>query len=315
MLLRLLSRFFCALPLPWAMAVGTGLGRLWYFVLPIRRATALRHVAWALGPQVSPRRRRQIVRRSFENLVKFVIEGLRSRKLTAATSAQWVARENFAEMDALLARGKGVVAVTAHLGNFDLLGTSQTLRGYRISAILKDIAWRPAAQFWARARASTGLGHIAPRGSRQAIAAALGRNEIVAFLVDQHMAPYRGVVCQFFGRLAATTPAPVRFAMQTGAAILPLFIVRTAVPGHHVIRMLPEFVLQFPHADDAAANLRHNTQRLSDLVEDWVRAYPEQWLWVHRRWKVHERPRGWAIPADLAHLAAMGDDSRGRTTP
>ena len=305
MLLRLLSRFFCLLPLPWAMAVGTGIGRLWFFALPIRRATALRQVAWALGPKITPQRRRQIVRRSFENLVKFVIEGLRTPLWTQATSAQWVARKNFAEVDALLTRGKGVVAVTAHLGNFDLLGTSQTLRGYRISAILKDIGWAPAAAFWAQARASTGLGHIAPRGSRDAIVAALGRNEIVAFLVDQHLPPYRSVLCQFFGRLAATTPAPVRFAMQTGAPILPLFIVRAGLPGHHVIHMLPEFLLQFPHAD-AAANLAHNTQRLNDLVEAWVRAYPEQWLWVHRRWRAHERPQGWAIPSHLAHLARAG---------
>lgn len=305
MLLRLLSRFFCALPLPWAMALGTALGRLWFYVLPVRRAVALRQVGWALGPQVGARERRRIVRTSFENLVKFVIEGLRTPILTAATSAQWVARENFAEMDRLLARGKGVVAVTAHVGNFDWLGTSQTVRGYRISAILKDIGWAQAARFWAQARRSTGLGHIAPRGSRDAIVAALGRNEIVAFLIDQHLAPYRSVVCQFFGRLAATTPAPVRFAMQTGAPILPLLILRTGKPGHHVIRMLPEFELQHPY-DDAAANLQHNTQRLSDLVEGWVRAYPEQWLWVHRRWKVHERPQGYAVPEHLVHLLAEG---------
>jgi KDO2-lipid IV(A) lauroyltransferase len=301
MILGTISWLIRCLPLPWAMALATLLGRIWYYGIPIRRKVALRHVACALGPAISPARRRQIVRRSFENLVKFAVEGLRSPSLNAQVSQQTVRRENFAEMDRLLAGGKGVVAVTAHIGNFELLGTSQTVRGYRINAILKDIANPAVARFWSWARRRTGLGHIAPRASKDAIVAALGRNEIVAFLIDQHMAPYRSIVCTFFGMLAATTYAPVRFAMQTGAPILPLFIVREGKPGHHVIRMLPEFVLTFPHAT-AEENVAHNTQRLNQLVEQWVRAYPEQWLWVHKRWKVQDNPQGWVIAPHLSHL-------------
>jgi KDO2-lipid IV(A) lauroyltransferase len=294
----LLSRLFCALPLRWGMAVGTALGWLWYHVLPVRRSLAHRQVRRALGPGVGRKQARRIVRASFVNLAQMAIEGLRNPGLTARWSEQHVRRVDFHHLDGLLARGKGVIAVSIHMGNFEFLGTTQTVRGYRINAIFKDIGAACVAQFWRASRVRSGLGQIPPRKARGLIEQALGRNEVVAFLIDQHLAPYRSVVCSFFGMPAATTCAPVRFALQTGAPIMPLFITREGPPGHHVIRIMPEFVLQFPYGD-AAANLGHNTQRLNDLVEGWVRAYPEQWLWAHRRWKVRDRMAAYTLGAHL----------------
>lgn len=298
LIIGLLSRLFCALPLGWGMAVGTALGWLWYHVLPVRRALAHRQVQDALGPGVTRARRRHIVRASFVNLTQMAIEGLRNPVLNAALSRRTVERVDFHILDALLARGRGVIAVSAHMGNFELLGTSQTVRGYAINAIFKDIGAKSVAQFWRRSRQRSGLGQIPPRNARGLIAEALGRNEVVAFLIDQHLAPYRSIVCTFFGMPAATTPAPVRFALQTGAPIMPLFIARTGRWGKHVVRVMPEFVLEFPYGDEAA-NLGHNTQRLNDLVEGWIRAYPEQWLWAHRRWKVRGRLEAYTLGGHL----------------
>lgn len=298
------SRAITALPLAWALALGKALGLLWYYVVPIRRATALANVRRALGPDVSPARQRQIVRRSLMNLGMYLVEGLRMPAMNAALSAELVDNATMTRVTELQRRGRGVIAVTAHVGHLDLIGTSQTVRGFKISALLKDIRWRPADRFWQRARRQAGLGPIRPRDSGFAIVRALRRNEVVAFPVDQHMPPHRAIVCTFFGQLAATSPAPVRLAMATGAPIMPVFIVRTAKAGHHEIHCEPEFVLETPYADDEA-NVRHNTQRLNRCIEAWIRAYPEQWWWVHRRWKVQDQPAGWDIPADLMHLAHM----------
>jgi KDO2-lipid IV(A) lauroyltransferase len=285
------------MPLGWAMAVARGIAWLWYYCVPIRRQVALDNVARALGPHTDAAQRRKIVRQSFINICMYAVEELRMPTMTPAESAERVSRENIEHIDALLARGRGVIAVTAHVGNFELLGSSQTIRGYRISAILKDIAWPSAQRFWRQVRCVTHLGQIAPRKSKHAIVAALARNEIVAFLVDQHMAKHRAIVCRFFGQWAATSPAPVRFAQATGAAILPLFITRTERPGYHVIHFGEEFVLETV-SSDPERNLRHNTQRLNDIIEGWIRAHPDQWLWMHKRWKVHDDPAGWNIPAD-----------------
>lgn len=300
-MLVLLSRLVRALPLSAAMALGRGFGLLWFYVVPLRRRVALDNVRRAFGPAIGRRRTRQIVRRSMVNACLYAVEGLRMPDLTAERSAQLVEPDGIERIDALLARGRGVVAVTAHLGNFDLLGTSQTVRGYPIYAILKDIRWRAGHAFWTQVREQTKLGRIAPRRSREVIVQRLRENNIVAFLVDQHVARHRAVVGSFFGHLAATTPAPVRFALQTGAPILPLYIVREGAAGHHRIYFGHEFVLEHPHADEAQ-NIWHNTERLNRLVEGWITAYPEQWLWMHRRWKVHDDPAGWPVPASLAHL-------------
>lgn len=296
-----LSRLLRKLPLGLAMRLAVALGWVWFYLVPVRRRVAQKNVRRALGAQLGARRVRQIVRRSMVHTCMYAIEGLRMPGLTPEVSQALVAREGIERIDALLARGKGVVAVTAHLGNFDLLGTSQTVRGYKIHAILKDIHWRQGQAFWTAVREATGLGRIAPRKSRLDILRRLADGDIVAFLVDQHMARHRAVVCSFFGQLAATTPAPVRFAMASGAPILPLFIVREGPLGHHRIHFGHEFVLEQPNAC-AEANVWHNTERLNRLVEGWIRAYPEQWLWMHKRFKVHDDPRGWPVPPQLSHL-------------
>jgi KDO2-lipid IV(A) lauroyltransferase len=300
-MLLLLSRLLRALPLRWAMALAQGLGYVWYYLLPIRRSVARRNVERVFGSRLSAPQKAKLVRRACINLCAYAIEGLRMPGMTPASSAHTVARRDMHHVDNLLTRGKGIIAVTAHLGNFDLLGTSQSVRGYPVHAIVKDIKWPPAQAFWQSLRQATKLGRVAPRRSRQTIIELLRRNQIVAFLIDQHLPPHRAIVCRFFDALAATTPAPVRLAFETGAPILPIFIVRSAVWGHHEVQAHPEFILETPHPE-LQDNIRHNTERLNRLLEEMILAYPDQWLWHHRRWKVQEAPQSWHIPEDLQPL-------------
>jgi len=112
------------------------------------------------------------------------------------------------------------------------------------------------------------------------------------------MARHRAIVCEFFGGLAATSPAPARFALETGATIIACHIERADDAGHHILKIEPPFVLETPY-QDFDANVRHNTERLNRMIEGWIRAVPEQWLWLHRRWKVDDDPTGWEIPPAL----------------
>ena len=296
-----LSRLLCALPHRVAIGLATPLGWLWFYLLPIRRRVALQGVDRVFGDSLSRAAKRRIVRRAFVQLCCYVIEGLRMPALTPKRSLQLVSRPHKHRIDALLARRRGVIAVTAHFGNYDFLGTSQAVLGYRVHAIVKEIRWPAAYAFMQRVRHATGLQTVAPRRSRNQIKEILRRGEIVAFLIDQHLPPHRAIVCEFFGQLAATTPAPVQLAFETGAPIMPMFMVRGESPGTHVAVMEPEFVLEEPFAD-REANVRHNTERLNRLLEGYIRAHPDHWLWLHRRWKVHDDPRGWKVPPRLQHL-------------
>lgn len=297
-ILKRISLFLQALPLSWALRIGRAIGLFWHDILPIRRQIARRNVERVFGTELSPRAQRRIVRRCFENLGMFGVEVFRLPHLTQAQSEMLVERRNWQILEEALQRGKGLIVVTAHMGNYDLAACSQAIRGVPINAIIKPIHWAPAHRFIFGTRERTGLKLIASRGSKDDIRAALQRGEIVVFIVDQHMLPHQGIVCEFFGQLASTTPAPTRFALETGAPIIPLWIYRKGHGGAHVLSIEPELVLETPY-EDRDANLRHNTERLNRRVESWIRQHPEQWLWLHRRWKVQDNPEGWNIPESL----------------
>lgn len=287
-MILLLSRLLRALPLAWAMAIARGLSLVWYYLIPVRRRVARDNVARIYGQRLSAARQRQIVRGSFANACMYAVESLRMPGLTPALSTQLVRRHNMATIDGLLARGRGLIAVTAHIGNFDLCGTAQAVRGYPLHAIVKDVHWPPAQRFVAAVRAATGMGTLPPRGARAQILQLLAANQIVAFVIDQHMAAHRAIDCTFMGLRAATTPAPVRFALATGAPVVPVVLVRDPRDGYHHLIVEDEFQLEAPYAA-AAANVQHNTQRLNEIVARWVHTWPEQWLWLHRRWKLQDR--------------------------
>ena len=307
------------LPLRWALAIGRIVGWMWYHLIPIRVGVARRNLRRVYGAALDAATERRILRGCLGHLGMYGVESLRLPSLTPSLARELVRREGFEHLDAALARGRGAIIVTAHLGNFDLLACSQALLGIPLAVIFKDISWRPAREFYAAVRRRTGIHFIAPRRSKEEIRAALARNEVVAFTVDQHMARHRAIVCEFFGQLAATSPAPARFAFETGATILTGHVERAAEPGSHVATIDPPFVLEAPY-DGLEDNIRHNTERLNRVIEGWIRAAPEQWLWLHRRFKVHDDPEGWDIPPALrarvlgaSEAGAGADDSAAKT--
>ena len=304
LILHLISSFLQALPLSWALKLGRGIGLFWHYVIPIRRKTARDNVARVFGTELSQCAQRRIVQRCFENLGMFGIEAFRLPSLTQAQSERFMERTNWHILEEAQQRGKGVIVVTGHMGNYDLAACSQASRGVQISAIVKKIHWAPAHRFVFGARERTGLHLIYGKGAGYHIRDALKRGEIVVLVIDQHMVSSRGIVCTFFGQLASTTPAPARFALESGAPIIPMWTYRKGRSGAHVLCIEPEVVMETPHGD-RDANIRHNTERLNRVIEGWVRQCPEQWLWLHRRWKVHDDPEGWSIPEDLRKAASL----------
>ena len=199
----------------------------------------------------------------------------------------------------------------AHFGSFDLFCCAHSVLHPPLHVVMKAIAWQSAQRFWLAVRQASGIVPIAPKRSKDEIRAVLRAGGTLAFPSDQHLAKHRAIVCQFFGQLAATTPAASRFAFETGAAIVPVVMFRRDDLGHHLFRYCPELVLESPHAD-LQDNIRHNTERLNRIIEGWIREDPSQWLWLHKRWKVHDDPTGWDIPRHLQHLVPGAPDTQAR---
>jgi KDO2-lipid IV(A) lauroyltransferase len=276
------------------------IGWLWYYVIPVRRRVALDNVRRALG--LSAPERRHIVRRCFEHQATMAVEALRMPRLTKERARALLTKEGWEPVWELLARGQGVILVASHLGNYDMTAACLGLTGEPLHAVVRQLGNPAVNAFVARNRQRAGYRTIPPRRSKEQIRATLAEPNLVALVVDQHMAAHRAIVCSFFGQYAATSPAPVRFALETGAPLYPLHMYRDPEkPGHHVARIGPRIELEMPH-DTLADNLWHNTERINRMFEEWIRDRPEEWLWMHKRWKVHDNPAGWPIRREVVDL-------------
>jgi KDO2-lipid IV(A) lauroyltransferase len=278
-------------------------GRLWFYFVPIRRDVVEENLRRAFGEALTRRQRRRLARRHFEQMGMYVLEVLRLPTLDRALSEEIVEHRNLEVLERALSEGRGVILAATHIDNVDLAGCSMSVRGLPICVVAKDISWGPVRSFVRAVRERTGVTLIPPRGSAERIKELLAENKVVTLIVDQHLRKRYAIVCTFFGMLASTSPAPARFALETGAPLVAGVMFREGQSGKHVCRFEESFKLEEPF-EDHQANIRHNTQRLNDLFEGWAREHPEQWWWMHRRWKVQDRPEKWEIPEDLRHLVS-----------
>ena len=252
----------------------------------------------ALGNELSEKERKKIIRRFFSNFCMSLIETLRIPHMTLAENEQLVKIEGWEHIEKALERGKGIILFATHIDNVDLGGCSMAMRGAPISVVAKTMG-KSAEQFIRSVREHTGVILIPPKNSKHYIRELLAKNKIVTIVADQHLSKRRAIACQFFGQWASTTTAPSRFAFETDAAIIPAVINRQGKTRYHQVRVSPAFEQERPY-NDMDMNIRHNTERLNRIIEQWIREAPDQWWWVHKRWKAQDDPEGWDIPQDYS---------------
>ena len=295
-MLSLFSRFISFLPLSATLALGRFLGFIWYYIIPIRKKVAMDNIRRALGNEISEKEQKKIIRRLFSNFCMSIIEILRIPHMSLTENEKLVKIEGWEHMEKALERGKGVILIATHIDNVDLGGCSLAMRGAPIAVVAKKMG-KSAEQFITSVRKNTGVTLIPPKNSKNYIRELLAENKIVTIVADQHLSKRHGIACKFFGQWASTTTAPSRFAFETDAAIIPAVINRQGKAGCHQARVCPAFEQETPY-NDMDMNIRHNTERLNRIIEQWIREAPDQWWWVHRRWKVQDNPEGWDIPQD-----------------
>lgn len=293
---RLLSWLFCALPERWAAGLGAGLGFLAGSVLRLRRGRAALHLRRA-GVGQGERERAAILRGMYRHLGLCLAEFLRLRTWTPQRIADRITLEHFDRLRAAIAAGKGAIVVTAHFGNWDLLACLSALLGVPLHVVTRELKGRAVNGAWMRAREATGLRLHPAAGSAGALLAALRAGEVVAFVIDQHMPGKLGVEVPFFGRAAATTDAPAVLAARTGAPVFPAFLFREGFERHRLFVGEAIGLCEGPRKEAA----RQSTALFSLAVEAAVRERPEQWIWMHRRWKLADR-----LEAEAARRDAGG---------
>jgi KDO2-lipid IV(A) lauroyltransferase len=281
LLVDVLVRGAARLPPGAARRLGAGLGTLAYWLLPGRRRIALTNLALAFGTSLDPRQRATLARANFRHLGITGLECCRLFVGAADALLDHVEVEGTEHVRVALAQGRGVFYLTAHFGNWELLAAAHRRAGGALSVVVRPLDNPFLEALLARGRQRSGVRLIPKRAAVPGVRAALARGDCVGILLDQDGGP-AGVPVPFFGRPASTSRSLAVLALKTGAPVIPAFIRRLPTGGH---RITLEPVVPLSVSGDREADVAACTARFTAVIERHVRAHPEQWFWVHRRWK------------------------------
>ena len=281
-LLASLARVFAWLPAPAAYALGSGAGRLAFRLDRRHRTITKENLARAFPREYSPGEIETLARAVFENLGRTAVDVARSDTLMGDADAVQI--DGLDRLQEARRRGSGILMITAHLGPWELLPLIAALRYEPIHVVARPLDNPRLDDLLTALRERGGNRVIRKRDAVQAILQVLRRGETVGILIDQHISEKEGMAVPFFGRPASTTFAPALIAMRSGAAVLPVGIVRE---GRGRYRVLIADEVPVRKSGDLKADLVQNTARFTAAIEAFVRMHPDQWFWVHRRWKTH----------------------------
>ncbi len=275
--------------LPRALAFGLcrAMAALGYVCAARLRRVAYFNLKLAL-PQTPKKERRRIVRGVFQNLARLLAEFSQFPKLNAQNIEQRVIYDGFENYAEAEKRGKGILILTGHFGAWELSSFAHSVYGHPMKFLVRPLDNGRVDDLVMAYRQLSGNQGIAKRNSTREIIRSLRQNEVIGILFDQNATPEEGVFADFFGLPACTTAGVATLAMRTGAAVVPGFLIWDARLKKHRLRFEPAVKLE--ETGDFQADVLRNTAEFNRILEEKVRAFPEQWLWVHRRWKT--RPPG-----------------------
>ncbi len=277
------------LPLSLALRLGE-LGALLAYVLDVpHRRIGMKNLAIAF-PERSLRARRRILRGSFLNLGRMAAELAHLPRFSDRQLQDMVrfADEAWWREASGWERSTGVLVLSGHFGNWELLVYAHGKRGHPVHMVHRAIA-NPLVDRWlAELRRRAGTRMIRKSAGAGGVLQALHERGLLVLPIDQNSTRGLGVFVDFFGLPASTNSGMARIALRSDAPIVPAFIVREGRSARHQVHVLP--ILQVERTGDPVEDVRRNTQRFTRVFEEMVRRHPEQWLWMHKRWKT--RPPG-----------------------
>jgi KDO2-lipid IV(A) lauroyltransferase len=274
------------------------------WLLGIRRKAVLDNLRLAF-PEKTEAERREIARRTYRNLGLMIPDFVRVPFLRPEELERIFVYEGWERFQEAIARGKGVIACTGHFGNFEVLAAAHTLRGTPVTMISRQMGKSGANDLWRALRRRSGVEDlVVTKGSTLAAAVrAIKAGRFLGYVIDQNQPLRHAIFPTFFGVPAATAPTPAVLAMRSGAAVV--FVLSWPLgDGRH--KVVFEGPLEPPQTGDRERDALAFMQDLNDRLERYVRAHPEQWYWLHRRWKT--RPP--AVPAPAAGELTQTDAAR-----
>jgi KDO2-lipid IV(A) lauroyltransferase len=251
------------------------------------RRVGARNLEMAL-PELSSKAREKILRRVYIHLGWQLVEFCRMTRYTPENTRDWMRTEGLEHCRAAQARGKGVLILTGHLGAWELSSFYHSLMGYPMGMVIRRLDNRRLDEYVNGIRGLHGNFVLSKDDFGRGLLKAMHSGQTVGILMDTNMTPPQGEFVKFFSIDACTGTGLAHVARQTGAAVLPGFMLWEPGERRYVLHFGPE--VEIPHTADRAADILEGTERCTAVLESWIRRYPDQWLWIHRRWKT--RPAG-----------------------
>ena len=273
------------LPIKCLYSFGERLSQFILTVLKKRRDISMGNLRLAFGKEKTEEEIYEIYRSTIRNIGRGGMEIIAYPRFCDGYFNDRISIHGKENLDEALKRGKGVIAVSAHFGNFPLLGTKIASLGHPISIILRHPHLRGLAQYFEDQLNLSGVEPIPDKPRKSCVTKALKclqGNEILLLLMDINAGSGGCVYVDFFGWMVPTFKGPIVLAMRTGAAVLPVFIVRETGDRHRIIIDPP---VDLDLTGDKDKDIFTNLSRLSKIVESYIREYPDQWWWIHRRWR------------------------------
>jgi len=279
--LRIFTVINGSFSLRWSYTLGGLLGSFACAVIPQQRKISVESLGIAF-PGMPVEERKNITRNFFIFMAQSAFELLYVLRHTEKLKNVKIEGKN--NLDKALQAGSGVILITAHIGNFPLMSVKLASEGYKINFVTRPMRDEKAGDYLFNLRENAGVKSIFSYPRKECVAGiikALRNNEIVIMQMDQNFGS-GGVWVKFFGKLAATPVGSITLGLRTGAKLVPAYIYRESF-SRHCIKIMPEVPLV--ETENKDETVLKNAITFSRIIEGWIKEYPEQWGWIHRRWK------------------------------
>ncbi len=233
-------------------------------------------------PDLNPRERSRVVNGVFESISRMLVALAQFPLIDASNVSQWIGYEGFEHYTKAKQAGRGVLIVTAHLGNWELSAFAHALMTEPMHVMVRPLDNPLVDRLVQHRRTLSGNGLINKRDAARTVMKALRNNDAVGILIDQNTAAHEGVFVDFFGKLACAGSGFAKLAYRSQAPVIPGFALWDKNRNRYVLRFYPQVEL--------TGDIQADTQRLHSILEAIIRQHPDQWMWIHRRWKT--RPPG-----------------------
>ncbi|MBC2716604.1 MAG: lysophospholipid acyltransferase family protein [Desulfobacteraceae bacterium] len=257
------------------------LSKIWFALDKRRRNIAIDNIAHAFGDQMTSYEIKRMARKTFFYTVNMIFETPRAYTWKPGDLSKHYTVRGLYHLLAAQMRGKGVLLFSGHIGNWEISVQLNNISGLKVNGIYRKLDFLPFERYFHEKRESTGSRLYPLKGAAKAIFRELRLGNCMALLIDQNAKRHQGVFVDFFGRKACANKGPAQLALATGVPVIPYFFVREN--GKYHFEVLPE--IPIVKTGDMEKDILVNTQNFNRVIEDIIRRYPDQWLWIYNRWK------------------------------